>query len=112
MAKLRYLGHSAFYIEGTGLKALIDPFLTGNPFAAAKPSDFSELNAIFVTHGHGDHLGDTIEIAKKTGACVFSCAETASWLAQKGIKTVGMHIGGRARFPVGRVKLTPAWHGD
>ncbi|MBR4401361.1 MAG: metal-dependent hydrolase [Synergistes sp.] len=112
MAKLRYLGHSAFYIEGAGLKALIDPFLSGNPNAAAKPSDFSELDAIFLTHGHGDHIGDTIEIAKRTGACVFSCSETASWLAQKGIKTEGLHIGGRAKFPFGSVKLTPAWHGN
>lgn len=112
MVRLRYLGHSAFYIEGAGLKALIDPFLSGNPNSAAKPSDFKELDAVFLTHAHGDHVGDTIEIAKRTGASVFSCNETAAWLAQKGVKTEGMHIGGRAKFPFGRVKLAPAWHGD
>lgn len=112
MPKLRYLGHSAFYIEGTGLKGLIDPFLTGNALAAAKPADFADVNAIFLTHCHGDHIGDTIEIAKRTGATVFSCNETAGWLASQGIKVEGMHIGGRARFSFGRVKLTPAWHGD
>lgn len=111
MPKLRYLGHSAFYIEGTGLKALIDPFLSGNPKSAAKPGDFTELDAIFVSHAHGDHLGDTIDIAKRTGATIFTCNETAGWLASKGLKVQGMHIGGRARFPFGRVKLTPAWHG-
>lgn len=112
MPKLRYLGHSAFYIEGTGLKGLIDPFLTGNPKAAAKAADFTDINAIFLTHTHGDHLGDTVEIALRTGATVYTCNETAAWLTSKGVKTEGMHIGGRARFPFGRVKLTPAWHGD
>ena len=112
MPKLRYLGHSAFYVEGTGLKALIDPFLTGNPLAAAKAADFTDVNAIFLTHCHGDHIGDTVEIAKRTGATVFTCNETAGWLASQGIKVEGMHIGGRARFGFGRVKLTPAWHGD
>ncbi|EHL64147.1 metal-dependent hydrolase [Cloacibacillus evryensis] len=112
MPKLRYLGHSAFCIEGTGLKGLIDPFLTGNPKAAAKAADFTDINAIFLTHTHGDHLGDTIEIALRTGATVYTCNETAAWLSAKGVKTEGMHIGGRARFPFGKVKLTPAWHGD
>ncbi|MDO5115378.1 MAG: metal-dependent hydrolase [Synergistaceae bacterium] len=112
MPKLRFLGHSAFYIEGDGLKGLIDPFLTGNPQAAAKAGDFTDINAIFLTHTHGDHLGDTVEIAKRTGATVFTCNETAGWLASKGVKTEGMHIGGRAKFSFGTVKLTPAWHGD
>ena len=62
MAKIRFLGHSAFYIEGEGLKALIDPFLSGNPVAAAKQEEFNDINAIFLTHGHGDHMGDTIKI--------------------------------------------------
>ena len=110
MAKLRYLGHSAFYLEGEGLKALIDPFLSG-PTAAAKPDDFTDINYIFLTHGHGDHIGSTIEIAKRCGATVFSCNELAAFLASKGVKVEGMHIGGRAKFPFGRVKLIPAWHG-
>lgn len=111
MAKLRYLGHSAFYLEGKGIRALIDPFLTGNPLAAAKQEDFSDIRYIFVTHGHGDHIGDTIAVAERCGSTVFTCNELAGWLASKGIKTEGMHIGGRASFDFGRVKLTPAWHG-
>lgn len=111
MAKLRFLGHSAFYIEGEGLKALIDPYLVGNPQATDKPEHFTELSHIFLTHGHGDHIGSTIDIAKRTGASVFTCNELARFLETKGIKTEGMHIGGRAKFSFGSVKLTPAWHG-
>lgn len=111
MAKLRYLGHSAFYLEGEGIKALIDPFLTGNPLAAAKNEDFTDINFIFITHGHGDHVGDAIEIAARCGATIFTCNELAGWLSAKGLKTEGMHIGGRAQFSFGKVKLTPAWHG-
>ena len=111
MAKIRFLGHSAFYIEGEGLKALIDPFLSDNPVAAAKPEEFNDINAIFLTHGHGDHMGDTISIAQRTKAVVFTCNELAGYLSSKGIKTEGMHIGGRAAFSFGKVKLTPAWHG-
>lgn len=111
MAKMRYLGHSAFYLEGNDIKALIDPFLTGNAFAAAKPEDFTGINYMFITHGHGDHIGDAIEIAGRCGATIFSCNELAGWLGSKGLKTEGMHIGGRAQFPFGKVKLTPAWHG-
>jgi L-ascorbate metabolism protein UlaG (beta-lactamase superfamily) len=112
MAKLRYLGHSAFYVEGYGLKALIDPFLKGNPQAAAKPEDFTDINYIFLTHGHGDHIGSTIEIAKRTGATVFAVTELAAYLAEEGVKTEGMQVGARAKFTFGRVKLTPAWHGS
>ena len=111
MAKIRFLGHSAFYIEGEGLKALIDPFLSDNPVAAAKPEEFNDINAIFLTHGHGDHMGDIISIAQRTKAVVFTCNELAGYLSSKGIKTEGMHIGGRAAFSFGKVKLTPAWHG-
>ncbi|MEG1641822.1 MAG: metal-dependent hydrolase [Synergistaceae bacterium] len=110
MAKLKYLGHSAFYIEGTGIKALIDPFLEG-PTSPIKPSDITDLNYIFLTHGHGDHIGNTIEIAKRTGATVITCFELATYLQMQGLKTEGMHIGGSYKFPFGKVKLTPAWHG-
>lgn len=111
MAKLRYLGHSAFYLEGNGIKALVDPFLTGNPLAASSPDDFTDINYIFVTHGHGDHIGDAISVAARNDAAIFTCNELAGWLSSQGLRTEGMHIGGRASFPFGRVKLTPAWHG-
>lgn len=112
MVKLTYLGHSAFYIESESFKAMIDPFLSGNPNAAEGADARPELDYIFLTHAHGDHLGDTIDIAKRTGATVFATNELAGCLAKAGLKTIGMHIGGRAAFPFGRVKLTPAFHGS
>jgi L-ascorbate metabolism protein UlaG (beta-lactamase superfamily) len=112
MGVLQFLGHSAFYVEGEGIKALVDPFLSGNPLASEGPEARAELDYIFVTHAHGDHLGDAPAIAKRTGAAIVATNELAGYLAGKGLKTVGMHIGGRTRFPFGRVKLTPAFHGS
>jgi L-ascorbate metabolism protein UlaG (beta-lactamase superfamily) len=112
MGMLQFLGHSAFYLEGNGIKALIDPFLSGNPAAGEKAEARTDLNYIFVSHAHGDHLGDTVAIAKRTGAVVVATNELALYLESKGLKTEGMHVGGRSKFPFGRVKLTPAFHGS
>ncbi|MDR3354621.1 MAG: MBL fold metallo-hydrolase, partial [Synergistaceae bacterium] len=87
MGKLQFLGHSAFYLEGGGIKALIDPFLSGNPSASEGPGARSDLNYIFVSHAHGDHLGDTVSIAERTGATVIATNELAVWLEGKGLKT-------------------------
>ena len=70
MARIRFLGHAAFHIEGEGLNGLVDPWLSGNGMSPFSPEDFPKANFIFVTHGHGDHLGDTSSIAGKTGATV------------------------------------------
>ena len=112
MGMLQFLGHSAFYLEGKGIRALIDPFLTGNPMASEGPDARRELDYIFVTHAHGDHIGDAVEIARRTGATMFATNELATWFRNKGLNAEGMHIGGRARFPFGTVKLTHAFHGS
>ena len=109
MGMVQFLGHSAFYLEGTGIRAFIDPFLSGNPQAPDKASEL-EPNFIFLTHAHDDHLGGTISIAKKTGAVVVATNELAMYLQSKGLEVVGMHVGGRRRFDFGSVKLTPAFH--
>lgn len=110
--KLTNLGHSAFIVEEGNFKAVIDPFISGNSLATIKPEDIKDLTHIFVTHGHGDHLGDGIELAKSNDALVISNAEIAGYLSNLGVKTHAMHIGGRYKFDFGTVKLTPALHGS
>jgi L-ascorbate metabolism protein UlaG (beta-lactamase superfamily) len=112
MGRLQFLGHSAFYVEGEGIEALIDPFRSGNALASEGPEARAKLDYIFVSHAHGDHLGDALAIAKRTGATIVATNELASWLTGKGLETIGMHVGGRTKFPFGSVKLTPAFHGS
>jgi L-ascorbate metabolism protein UlaG (beta-lactamase superfamily) len=109
--KVTWYGHAVIGIETDGTNILVDPFLTGNPAAAITP-DKVNPDYILVSHGHGDHLGDTVAIAKRTGATVISNNEIYSWLDKKGIKAHGQHIGGGHTWPFGYVKLTNAIHGS
>jgi len=111
MAKITYYGHAAFQVETSGTHILIDPFLTGNPSARTNADDV-EADYILVTHGHGDHIGDTVAIAERTGAVAVANAEIAGWLSRQGVETHAMHIGGGYHFPFGYVKLTQALHGS
>ncbi|MFQ5649682.1 MAG: metal-dependent hydrolase [bacterium] len=111
MAKLTYLSHAAFLLESDGSTILIDPFLSGNPLAAVKPEDI-RCHYILLTHGHGDHIGDTVAIAKQNNATVISNYEIATWCTKQGLSAHAMHIGGAHDFSFGRVKLTIAHHGS
>lgn len=109
---VQWLGHSCVLIESGGTRLLIDPFLTGNP-AASTTADKVSADFVLVSHGHGDHIGDTVDIAKRTGATVISNYEICEWLSKKGVaKCHGMSLGGAHAFPFGRVKLTIAHHGS
>ncbi|MDR1730819.1 MAG: metal-dependent hydrolase [Synergistaceae bacterium] len=112
MVKVTFLGHAAFQLEDGDYTLLIDPFFTGNGQTPFKAADFKKVDYILVTHGHGDHVGDTVEIAGRTGATAIANAEVSGWLSGRGVKVHAMHIGGDFRFPFGRVKLTPAFHGS
>lgn len=99
--KITWLGHSAFRIETAKAKILIDPFFTGNPaFDESTRKNAAEgLTHILLTHGHGDHVGDTIAIAKETGATVLANADLASWLSSKGVSKLEMgNTGGTIHF--------------
>ncbi len=108
--RVRWLGHSALHIETDGTHLLIDPFLTDNPKAALR-ADELPAHFILVSHGHGDHVGDSVAIANRTGATVIANYEVATWLEKQGVsKTHGMNLGGAHDFSFGRVKLTIAHH--
>jgi L-ascorbate metabolism protein UlaG (beta-lactamase superfamily) len=110
MITAKFLGHSCWTLTSDQHCIVIDPFLTGNPLAAAKPEDL-KVDAVLVSHGHSDHLGDSADIARRNNAPVIGCFELATYLGQQGVQTHAMHLGGAHTFPFGSVKLTPAFHG-
>jgi L-ascorbate metabolism protein UlaG (beta-lactamase superfamily) len=108
--EIRFLGHAAFELTDGDTTVLIDPFLTGNPQAAATADEVS-ADAILLTHGHIDHFGDTVAIAKRTGADVVAIVEIARELSSEGLEKVhDPNLGGTVEFDWGSVKLVPAWH--
>jgi len=110
--KLTWYGHATLGLEVDGFKILVDPFFTGNP-AASTTADKVDADFILVSHGHGDHIGDTVSIAKRTGALVIANYEITNWLSNQGVEKVHpQHIGGGYHHPFGYLKLTFAIHGS
>lgn len=109
---LTYYGHATHSFDINGTQVLVDPFFTDNPVATVS-ADSLNPNYILITHGHGDHVGDTIAIARRTGAQIIGNFEMTNWFMAQGLDNVGQqHIGGGVHYPFGYVKLTPAWHGS
>ena len=106
--KITWLGHSAFLLEGKD-RIVVDPFLTGNP-KAATTADKVDCDIICVTHGHGDHLGDAVSIARRTGAVVASIVEMSGWFEKCGVKGVGFNMGGTANIRNTKITMVPAFH--
>ncbi|MET4106404.1 metal-dependent hydrolase [Hymenobacter sp. UYP22] len=107
---LTYYGHACFLLEAGGSKVLFDPFIRPNPLAKDVDVDAIQADYILITHGHGDHVADAEEIGKRTGAQVVAIAEIAGWFEQKGLKTVGMNLGGTLHLPFGSVTMVAAAH--
>jgi L-ascorbate metabolism protein UlaG (beta-lactamase superfamily) len=108
--EIRFLGHACFELTEGDTRVLVDPFLTGNPKAAVEAGDVDPTH-IFLTHGHADHIGDTVDIAKRTGAQTVAIVELANELGESGVENVvDPNIGGTVEFEGGWVRLTPAWH--
>jgi L-ascorbate metabolism protein UlaG (beta-lactamase superfamily) len=106
---LRFLGHAAFSLSDGDTTLVIDPFLTGNPKAAVDAGDVS-ATTVLLTHGHADHFGDTVAIAKRTGATVVAITELAGEIGAEGVDVRDPNLGGTTSFDWGWVKLVPAWH--
>ncbi|MDU4961813.1 MAG: metal-dependent hydrolase [Sporomusaceae bacterium] len=111
MTKLTFLGHACFQLSNEKTTILFDPFLTDNPLAAMQPAEV-KCDYVLVSHGHADHLGDAIAIARQNGATVVSTAEIAGLCSQQDCKTHAMHLGGKHAFDFGYVRLTLAFHGS
>jgi L-ascorbate metabolism protein UlaG (beta-lactamase superfamily) len=106
---LRFLGHAAFSLTDGDTAVVIDPFLTGNPKGAVSADDVS-ATTILLTHGHADHYGDTVAIAKRTGAPVVAITELAGEIGEEGVDVFDPNLGGTVTFDWGWVKVVPAWH--
>ena len=111
MTRITYHGHSAFEFKSDEHSIVIDPFFTSNKNAKVKPADV-DAGYVILTHAHGDHLGDAIEIAKQNDATIIAVNELANFASENGCRAHNMHIGGAYNFPFGRVKFTIAHHGS
>lgn len=109
--KVSYHGHSVVKVEANGKTILFDPFITGNDLTDLKADDV-KVDVILLTHGHNDHVGDTVDLALKNDALVVAPFELAEYLGWQGVKVHEMHIGGAHEFDFGKVKLTQAFHGS
>jgi L-ascorbate metabolism protein UlaG (beta-lactamase superfamily) len=110
--KITWYGHAALGLTIGKYKILVDPYFTENPAASTTAQNVT-ADYILITHGHSDHVGDAVAIAKRTGAMVISNFEIAAWMEKQGVqKTHGQHIGGGHEHPFGYLKLTLALHGS
>lgn len=109
--KFTWYGHGCMSLDVDGKKILVDPYLSDCPTAAVKPGDV-EADFILISHGHGDHIGDSVALAKRTKALVISNFEISTWFQNQGIDAHGQHIGGGFHHPFGYLKLTLALHGS
>jgi L-ascorbate metabolism protein UlaG (beta-lactamase superfamily) len=107
--EITFLGHAGFVFHDGTHRVALDPFLTGNPVAKHKPEEIA-CKSILLTHGHEDHVGDTVAIAKANGATVYGCHEISIWAGEQGLETVGTNPGGKVKNDWGWAAWTQAFH--
>ena len=108
---VKWHGHATFSLDVNGTQLVVDPFFAGNNPSAKTSADAVTADFILQTHGHGDHIADTVGLAKRTGATVIANFEICNWIGAQGHDKVhAMNTGGGYNFPFGRVKMTPALH--
>ncbi len=112
MLKVTYLSHSSFLLDDGQNQLVIDPFITGNETSPIKDANDIKVQFVVLTHAHGDHLGDGLQIAKNNDATIIAVNELANYVAGQGANAHNMHIGGGWDFPFGRLKFTIAHHGS
>lgn len=111
-SQITWYGHATLGVNTSGYKLIIDPYFNGNPSSPIK-ADQVQADYLLITHGHGDHVGDSVAIATRTNAEVISNAEIVKWISKQGVKkTHGQHLGGGFHYPFGYLKLTLALHGS
>ena len=110
MPTLTYIGHSCCLIESEAGSVIFDPFITGNPLASTEVANLPKLSAVFLTHGHNDHLGDAISIARSHDCPVVATYELAVYCQSKGTQAIPMNIGGTYKAEWGEIKLVQAFH--
>lgn len=111
MARITWFGHAAFSIEMAGNTVLVDPFLDGNPVSPVKASEIDRADVVFVTHDHGDHLGDAFSICKRTGATLMATIELTDYAEENGVKKVaGLNIGGSVGVKGVKLSVVQAFH--
>ena len=108
MLKFNYYGHACFQLDDGKYKVLFDPFITGNPQATIKPAEV-KTDYLFITHAHGDHIGDTDIIVKNNGATIIGIPELMDFGGEN-VKTIAMNLGGTVKLPFGYARMVPAMH--
>ncbi len=109
-AKFKFIHHACFTVTKNNETLICDPFLDGNPEGVTYKD--LKVNYIFISHAHGDHLGDAFALAKQCDALIITTAEIAYKAEAEGCKAHPMHLGGTYTFPFGKVRVTPAFHGS